>query len=162
MRCERTARHTASDLRVGAYVLRTSHTDCDAPRLAETYSRLNEVEATFRGLKGEVGPRPIWHVKQDRIRAHPFLAALVYHGMDLLRTLLRRQGIHTSWTGIWNGLASWIRVTTTIKTNAEELISIRQDTRADSAEAELARSVGMEPRLHRQRRRAWPPKIPAS
>ena len=59
-------------------------------------------------------------------------------------------------------LASWIRVTTTMKTKAGELITIRQDTRADGGEAELVRAVGMVPGLHRQRRRTRPPKIPAS
>ena len=162
VRWERTAQHTASDLRAGTYVLRTSHADWAAPRLAETYWRLSEVEATFRSLKGEIGLRPIWHVKQDRIRAHLFLAVLAYHGVHLLRTLLQRQGIHTSWAGIRDRLASWIRVTTTMKTKAGELITIRQDTRADAGEAELARAVGMEPGLHRQRRRTRPPKIPAS
>ena len=88
-------------------------------------------------------------MKQDRIREHLFLAVLAYHG------------IHTSWAGIRNRLASWIRVTTTMKTKAGELLTLRQDTRADAGEAELARAVGMEPQLHRQRRRTRPPKIPA-
>ena len=62
---------------------------------------------------------------------------LAYRGVHLLRTLLQRQGIHTSWAGIWNRLVSWIRGTTRMKTNAGELISIRQDTCADAGEAEL-------------------------
>ena len=109
-------------------------------RRAESYWRLSEVEATFRSLKGEIGLRPIWHVKQDRIRAHLFLAVLAYHGVHLLRTLLQRQGIHTSWAGIRNRLAGWMRVTTTMQTNAGELVSIRQDTLADAGEAALARA----------------------
>lgn len=162
VRWERTAQHAASDLRAGTYVLRTSHADWDAPRLAETYWRLSEVEATFRSLKGEIGLRPIWHVKQDRIRAHLFLAVLAYHGVHLLRTLLQRQGIHTSWAGIRNRLAGWMRVTTTMQTNAGELVSIRQDTLADAEEAALARAVGIEPQLHRQRRRTRLRQLPES
>lgn len=81
MRWERTEQHAACDLRTGTYVLRTSHVDWDPVRLAETYWRLNEVEATFRSLNGEIGLRPIWHAKQDRIRAHLFRAVLAYHGV---------------------------------------------------------------------------------
>ena len=157
VRWARTAEHAASDLRAGTYVLRTSHTDWDPTRLAETYWRLNDVEATFRSLKGEIGLRPIWHAKQDRIRAHLFLAVLAYHGVHLLRTLLQRKGIHTSWAGIRNQLSGWVRVTTTMKTKAGELITIRQDTRADAEEATIARAVGVEPRLHRRQRRSWLP-----
>ena len=113
-------------------------------------------------LKGEIGLRPIWHVKQDRIRAHLFLAVLAYHGVHLLRTLLQRQGIHTSWAGIRNRLAGWMRVTTTMQTNAGELVSIRQDTLADAEEAALARAVGIEPQLHRQRRRTRLRQLPES
>ena len=96
-----------------------------------------------------------WHVKQHRIRAHLFLAVLAYRGVQLLRTLLWRHGIHTSWAGIRNRLAIWIRVTTT-ETKAGELITIRQDTRSDAGEAEVTRAVGLEPRLHGQRRRTRP------
>ena len=157
VRWSRTAEHEASDLRAGTYVLRTSHTDWAPTRLAETYWRLNDVEATFRSLKGEIGLRPIWHTKQDRIRAHLFLAVLAYHGVHLLRTLLQRKGIRTSWAGLRNQLSGWVRVTTTMRTKEGQLISIRQDTHADSEEAALARAVGVEPRLYRQRRRSWLP-----
>ena len=78
--------------------------DWDPPRLAETYWRLNEVGATFRSLKGEIGLRPIWHAKHARIRAHLFLAVLAYHGVHLLRTLPQRKGIRTSRAGIRNPL----------------------------------------------------------
>ena len=57
---------------------------------------------------------------------------LAYHGMHLLRTLQQRKGIHTSWAGVRNRLAGWMRVTTTMRTKAGELISSRQDTRADA------------------------------
>ena len=46
----------------------------------------------FRSLKGDVGLRPIFHVKPSRIRAHLFVAVLAYHGVHLLRTRLGRAG----------------------------------------------------------------------
>lgn len=158
VRWERTEQHAASDLRAGTYVLRTSHVDWDPARLAETYWRLNEVEATFRSLKGEIGLRPIWHAKQDRIRAHLFLAVLAYHGVHLLRTLLQRHGIRTSWAGIRQQLSSWVRLTTTLTTKDGELINSRQDTRPNPEAVALARAVGVQPRLHRKR---WRSRFPA-
>ena len=57
-------------------------------------------------------PCPIWHTKQDRIRAHLFLAVLAYHGVHLLRMLLQRHGIRTSWARIRQQLSNWMRLTT--------------------------------------------------
>ena len=48
--------------------------------MARTYWQPTEIEATFRSLKSEIGLRPIWHAKQERIRAHLFIAVLAYHG----------------------------------------------------------------------------------
>ena len=70
MRWERIDLHARKDARAGRYVLRTSHTARDLERVARTYWQLTEIEATFRSLKSEIGLRPIWHAKQDRIRAH--------------------------------------------------------------------------------------------
>lgn len=106
MRWERIDLHARKDARAGRYVLRTSHTDWDLERVARTYWQLTEIEATFRSLKSEIGLRPIWHAKQDRIRAHVFVAVLAYHGVHLQRYRLGAQGIHDSWETIRRKLAN--------------------------------------------------------
>ena len=82
---------------------------------------------------------------------------LAYHGVHLPRALLQRKGIRTSWAGIRNRLSGQVRVTATMRTAEGELISIRQDTRANAGEATITRAVGVEPRLHRRRRCSWLP-----
>jgi len=63
----------------GLYVVRTS---VSAERLGtsavvETYKRLSAVERDFRALKGEdLAVRPIFHWREDRVRAHLFLCFL--------------------------------------------------------------------------------------
>jgi hypothetical protein len=63
----------------GLYVVRTS---VPAERLAsagvvETYKRLSAVERDFRLLKGDdLAVRPIFHWREDRVRAHLFLCLL--------------------------------------------------------------------------------------
>ena len=74
-----------------------THVAAHAQRLAETYWRLNAFKATFCGLKGEISLRPISHMKQDRIRAHLFIAASAHHGVPPLRTPLQCQRIHIRW-----------------------------------------------------------------
>lgn len=63
----------------GLYVVRTSvPTDrLDAASVVETYKRLSAVERDFRALKGDdLLVRPIFHHREDRVRAHLFLCLL--------------------------------------------------------------------------------------
>ena len=63
----------------GLYVVRTSVTAerLDAPAVVETYKRLAAVERDFRALKGDdLAVRPIFHWREDRVRAHLFLCFL--------------------------------------------------------------------------------------
>ena len=153
VRWERNDQHARKDARAGTYVLRTSHSDWDLERVARTYWQLTEIEATFRSLKSEIGLRPIWHAKQERIRAHLFIAVLAYHGVHLLRRRLGARGIHDSWETIRRKLANWMRLTTTLVTAGGERIECRQDSRPDQAAAALARAAGVQPQLHRVRTR---------
>ena len=80
-----------------------------------TYWQLSDIEATFRSLKGEVGLRPIYHSKRERIRAHLFVAVLAYHAIHLVRQRLAAAGNHASWTTLRHKLANWVRQTTTLQ-----------------------------------------------
>jgi hypothetical protein len=49
----------------------------DAPGVVATYKRLSAVERDFRALKGDdLAVRPIFHWREDRVRAHLFLCFL--------------------------------------------------------------------------------------
>ncbi len=63
----------------GLYVVRTSvpAERLDAPAVVETYKRLSAVERDFRAMKGDdLAVRPIFHWREDRVRAHLFLCFL--------------------------------------------------------------------------------------
>jgi hypothetical protein len=63
----------------GLYVVRTnvSAARLDAGAAVETYKRLSVVERDFRALKGDdLDIRPIFHYREDRVRAHLFLCFL--------------------------------------------------------------------------------------
>jgi hypothetical protein len=66
----------------GLYVVRTnvSADRLDAGAAVETYKRLSVVERDFRALKGDdLDIRPIFHHREDRVRAHLFLCLLAAH-----------------------------------------------------------------------------------
>ena len=134
-------------------MLRTSHTDWDLDRVLRTYWRLTEIEAPFRSLKSELGLRPIWHHKDERVSTHLFIAVLAYHGVHLIRTRLQARGIRLSWQSIRERLSTWVRITTTVRQVNGALIVNRQDVRPSAEVAEISRAAGVEPRIHRVRSR---------
>lgn len=61
----------AKDARLdGKWVLRTSDDTLTATDLAVAYKQLTQVEAGWRDLKGALRLRPVFHHREDRIRAH--------------------------------------------------------------------------------------------
>jgi hypothetical protein len=63
----------------GLYVVRTSvgSERLDSAAVVETYKRLASVERDFRALKGDdLAVRPIFHWREDRVRAHLFVCFL--------------------------------------------------------------------------------------
>ena len=133
--------------------MRTSHTDWDLETVRQTYHRLTDIEAVFRELKGELGLRPIWHTREDRIQAHLFIAVLAYHAVQLIRTRLRGAGITLRWQSIRQRLAplGW-RITTTVQTVHGAQIVTRQDSRPSVEQAEMVQGGrGLQPGLHRVR-----------
>jgi transposase len=66
----------------GLYVVRTSLSQetLSAERTVAAYKELSQVEWAFRSLKSvDLKVRPIYHWKDDRIRAHVFLCMLAYY-----------------------------------------------------------------------------------
>jgi transposase len=67
-----------SQLADGCYVLRSNLTGIDAATLWRRYIQLTEAEWAFRITKDELAIRPIWHHKEDRVRAHILVCFLAY------------------------------------------------------------------------------------
>ncbi|MEY2877822.1 MAG: hypothetical protein RLZZ15_202 [Verrucomicrobiota bacterium] len=75
--------------REGRYLLRTNLAADDPKLIWRCYMQLCVVEEAFRTLKGDLGLRPIFHQRPDRIEAHLFVAFLAYRLTTTLRQLLR-------------------------------------------------------------------------
>lgn len=73
----------------GCYLLRSNLKDVDAATLWRRYIQLTEAEWAFRITKDELEIRPIWHQKQDRVKAHILVCFLAYV--------------------MWKTLAGWMR-----------------------------------------------------
>lgn len=54
----------------GAYLLRTNCTEEDPAKLWRWYIHLTEIEDAFRVSKSDLGLRPVYHQREDRVQAH--------------------------------------------------------------------------------------------
>ena len=62
----------------GTYILRTNIHNGSDEALWRTYIQLSEAEAALRIQKSDLCIRPIWHQKEERIKAHILVCFLAY------------------------------------------------------------------------------------
>jgi len=73
----------------GKWLLRTSDTTLTPEDLAAAYKQLLQVERGWRDMKGALGLRPVFHHREDRIRAH---VQLCWLALLLLRVVENATG----------------------------------------------------------------------
>ena len=74
-------------------MLWTDITDWSGEALWRAYTQLTQAEAAFRIHKQDLSLRPIWHQKQDRVRAHILVCFLAYVLWKALGLLCERAGL---------------------------------------------------------------------
>jgi transposase len=77
----------------GTYILRSNIHDWTDEELWKTYIQLSEAEAAFRIHKSDLCLRPIWHRKQNRIKAHILICFLGYALWKTLQKWQSRAGL---------------------------------------------------------------------
>jgi transposase len=127
----------------GVYCLRTNIDTWDEVRLWQTYTLLTDLEAVFRSLKSELGLRPIYHQKTDRISGHLFISLLGYHLVHTLRVQLKAKGIHSSWELLRRSLATRMRITVSLRTRDGKTIHLRKSTRAEPHQQMIYDALGL-------------------
>jgi len=133
------------DQHCGVYCLRTNIPDWSEEQLWTTYIMLTEIEATFRSLKTDLGLRPVFHHKEDRVTGHLFITLLAYHLVHTLRYQLKQQGIHLSWDSIRNIMSTQQRLTITLPTDDNKTIHLRTTTQAEVRQKQLYAALSIKP-----------------
>lgn len=70
----------------GAYLLRTNCTETDPAKIWHWYIQLTQAEAAFRTSKSDIGLRPIYHQKPERVEAHLlvcFLSLALWRSLEM-------------------------------------------------------------------------------
>jgi transposase len=134
----------------GVYCLRSNQTEWDEQTLWQTYVTLTDLESVFRSLKSELGLRPVYHHKTDRVSGHLFISVLAYHLVHTIRLQLKACGIHLSWDGIRRELDGQNRVTVELKREDGRTVHVRKATRAEPRQQLIYDALGITDRPGRQ------------
>ena len=124
-----------AELSKGCYLLRSNVTDWDADQLWRAYIQLTEAEAAFRIQKGDLGIRPIWHQKEERVQAHILVCFLAYVLWKMLGQMCKRAGLGSEPRKVFDEIAQIKAVDVAMPTRQGAVIRnrcIAQPTRAQA------------------------------
>ena len=128
----------------GVYCLRSNETTWDAEILWHTYTMLTDLEAVFRGLKSELGLRPVYHHKAERTEGHLFITVLAYQLVQAIRRKLEAAGETMSWTRLREILSVQRRVTATFQQRDGHTMHVRKATIAEPTLQRLYEALGID------------------
>jgi len=153
---------TVSDTLPGVYCLRTNQTQWDEATLWRTYTMLTDLEAVFRCLKSELGLRPVYHHKTERVSGHLFISVLAYHLVHTIRFQLKARDIHLSWQGLRRQLAGQERVTVELKRADGKTLHIRKASRAEPRQQLIYDALGISNRPGKTEKTLIAERLPAT
>ena len=127
----------------GVYCLRSNEMGWDAEKLWRTYTMLTDLESVFRSLKSELGLRPVYHSKENRVDGHLFITVLAYQCVQVLRVPLKQAGIHASWAELRQTLSVQRRVTVSFQQRDGRTLNVRKSTLAEPDLMRIYRVIGI-------------------
>lgn len=127
----------------GMYVI-TSNTKLNGSELIETYRGLWQVEHAFRNLKTELEMGPIYHWKDDRIRAHVMICFLALVLRTLFYKKLRAEDPKVSYQEVFSSLRSFEAVGLQFKNKS---VVLRTEPQEHTKLAFRALKMALPPRI---------------
>jgi transposase len=127
----------------GCYLLRSNIRDWSAEELWKTYIQLTEAEAAFRIQKSDLSIRPIWHQKEERVRAHILVCFLGYVLWKMLEHWQAKAGLGHSPRTILDELARIQSTDVVLPTLKGKEIRLRCVVRPDRAQSALLDRLGL-------------------
>jgi transposase len=145
-----------SQLADGCYLLRSNLTGVDAATLWKRYIQLTDAEWAFRITKDELCIRPVWHQKEDRVKAHILVCFLAYVLWKTLAGWMNNSGLGDAPRTLLEEMAKLRSGDVTLTARSprdgrKRHIRLRCVTEPDEAQATLLRRLGL--KLPRRLRR---------
>jgi hypothetical protein len=130
----------------GAYLLRTNCTEQDPAKLWEWYLQLQQAESAFRCAKSDLGLRPVFHQKTERVEAHILVCFL---SLALWRTLemwMKGKGLGTCARQLVGEIATIKSMDVVLPVKTGQTVTdlrLRTVSRPERMVAELLQRLGM-------------------
>jgi len=120
----------------------------DAATLWKRYIQLTEAEWAFRITKEELAIRPIWHQKEDRVKAHILVCFLAYVLWKTLGGWMNNARLGDAPRTLLEEIAKLKSGDVTLKARSsknapERTITLRVVTEPDPAQAVLLQRLGL-------------------
>ena len=132
-----------AQLSEGAYVLRSNVSNWSAEELWQTYVQLCQAEAAFRIHKTELGIRPIWHQREDRVQAHILVCFLAFAMWKTLEGWTKQAGLGASPRKLLDELRRLSSVDVILPLEDGNDLRLRCVPKPDRAQAALLDRMGL-------------------
>ncbi len=130
----------------GAYLLRTNCEEADPALLWKWYIQLTQAEAAFRTAKSDLGMRPIFHQKEDRVQAHILVCFLALALWRTLEQWMQSKGLGTCARQLIKQIAEIKSVDVVVPVRRAEItteLRLRVVTTPDPATAQSLAHLGL-------------------
>ena len=111
--------------------------------------QLTKVESAFRAMKSELGTRPIYHQKDERIKAHLFISVLAYTVMQSVIFDLKKRDYNISWSRLNQILSSHQRSTVLLEKKKFKKIKVRVSGKAEKSHQQIYELLNLKFKEHR-------------
>lgn len=133
-----------ASLSEGCYVLRTNVLEWKEEEVWRVYIQLTQAEDAFRINKDELGIRPIWHQREDRVQAHILVCFLAYVLWKLLEQWQSRAGLGNSPRTVLEELGHIQCGDIVLPTTTGESIRLRSVVSPEKAQRIILQRLGLD------------------
>jgi transposase len=109
----------------GYYLLRSNIVDWDPKQLWEAYIHLTDAEEAFKINKGDLHLRPVWHQKDDRIKAHVLVCFIAFVLWKTFGQMCKNAGLGDEPRRVFNELKRISMVDVVLTTSEGKELKIR-------------------------------------
>jgi transposase len=127
----------------GCYVLRTDRQDFEPEELWRVYIGLTQAEEGFRALKTDLGLRPNFHQKEDRVDGHIFITVIAFHLWKWIRQKLDHAGDNRDWVTVRRLLSTHCYSTLIVPGATGAVYHIRKPGRPEAQQQQIYRTLGV-------------------
>jgi transposase len=140
-----TANSEWARLSEGCYLLRTNIPDWSGEDLWRAYIQLTEAEEAFRIHKQDLGLRPIWHQREDRVQSHILVCFLAYVLWKCMGQICKQAGLGNEPRTVINEIKNLLLVDIVLATRSGIEIKLRCVSKPEVPLAILLQRLKLKP-----------------